>query len=85
LCLVWFMQFQMHINSLAGVDSKDTEWSFGQILAVATWVPAIVEFGYLWLESPADALNGRLMDPYEVREVSRKTEAFEMNRDRYLV
>lgn len=85
LCLIWFIQFQMYRNSLAGVDNKETEWSFRQVLAVATWVPAIIEFGYLWLESPADALNGRLMHPYEVKEVSKKTEAFEMNRERETV
>jgi hypothetical protein len=56
------------------------EWSFGQVLVIATWAPVVVEFAYLWWERPVEALNGQLMDPYEVKEVSKKTEAFETNR-----
>jgi hypothetical protein len=82
LSLVWFVQFQTHMNSLAGEENRDTEWSFRQILAVATWVSVIAEFEYLLLKSPTNALNGRLMDPYAVTEVSRTTEGFEMTHGR---
>jgi hypothetical protein len=63
---------------MAGDENKDTEWSFGQILAVGTWVPVVVEFAYVWWERPLEALNGRLMDPYEVKEVSVKTRGYEL-------
>ncbi|KAH3981887.1 hypothetical protein HBH98_066640 [Parastagonospora nodorum] len=85
LCLIWFIQFQSYTDKRAAVDNKDTEWSFGQILAFATWVPVLVEFGYLWWERPLDALNGRLMHPYEVKEVSKQTQAFEMSREAEVV
>jgi hypothetical protein len=80
LCLGFFIKFQMHRNRIGGSDNEDTEWSFGQVLAVTTWVPVIVEFAYVWWETPVEALNGRLMDPYEVKDMSKKTEAFEANR-----
>jgi hypothetical protein len=78
LCLSWLIHFQNKRNEMAGDDNKDTEWSFGQILAVATWVPVIVEFIYIWWEKPVKALHGRLMDPYEVKEVSKDTTGFEV-------
>jgi hypothetical protein len=85
LCLGWFIHFQEQRNNLGGADNKDTEWSFGQILAVATWVPVIIEFVYIWWEKPVKALSGRLMDPYEVKEVSSETERFESPRRRETV
>jgi heme/copper-type cytochrome/quinol oxidase subunit 2 len=78
LCLGWFIYFQNKKNSMAGDENKNTEWSFGQILAVGTWVPVVVEFAYVWWERPLEALNGRLMDPYEVKEVYVKTGGYEL-------
>ncbi|KAF1828370.1 hypothetical protein BDW02DRAFT_466171, partial [Decorospora gaudefroyi] len=82
LCLGWLMYFQRQLSKAraGGDDNKDAEWSFGQILALATWVPFLVEFVYLLWEEPSEALSGRLMDPYEVVETSKKPEAFELRR-----
>jgi hypothetical protein len=41
-------------------------------------VPVVVEFAYVWWERPLEALNGRLMDPYEVKEVYVKTGGYEL-------
>jgi hypothetical protein len=78
VCLGWFIHFQNKRNSMAGEENKDTEWSFGQILAVGTWVPVVVEFAYIWWEKPLEALNGRLMDPYEVKEISVEAGSLKM-------
>jgi hypothetical protein len=78
LCLGWFIHFQSYRNRLGGTLNKDTEWTFGQILALATWIPVMVEFAYIWWESPVKAMNGWLMDPYEIKEVSRGPEALEL-------
>jgi hypothetical protein len=75
ICLGWFMHFQISRNRIGGNDNNDTKWSFGQVLAAATWVPVVVEFVYIWWESLVKALNGWLMDPYEIEDVSRKSEA----------
>jgi hypothetical protein len=79
-CLVWFIQFQIASSKVGVGINRDTEWSFGQILALGTWVPVILEFGYLWWEKPVVAMSGRLMAPYEVVEVSKQNEGFEMTR-----
>jgi hypothetical protein len=79
-CLVWFIQFQIASSKVGVGVNRDTEWSFGQILALGTWVPVILEFGYLWWEKPVVAMSGRLMAPYEVVEVSKQSEGFEMSR-----
>jgi hypothetical protein len=73
-----FIQMQRELARTFGEDNKDTEWSFGQVLALATWTPVVVEFTYIWWERPVEALNGRLVAPYEVVEVSNGTEAFEL-------
>jgi hypothetical protein len=46
----------------------------------ASKAPVVVESAYLWYEGPTEALTGRLMEPYEVIEVSKKKEAYEPNR-----
>ncbi|KAH8733190.1 hypothetical protein GQ44DRAFT_640296, partial [Phaeosphaeriaceae sp. PMI808] len=67
--LAWFIMYRKYMEGRAGASNKDTEWSFGQILALGTWAPVFVEFGYLfWHKKPVDALNGRLIDPYIVVE-----------------
>jgi hypothetical protein len=62
----WFINLTNTIRSRAGEDNNDNKWTFGQVLALATWLPVIVEFTYIWWESPVQAMNGRLMAPYEV-------------------
>ncbi|KAH7382486.1 hypothetical protein DE146DRAFT_760326 [Phaeosphaeria sp. MPI-PUGE-AT-0046c] len=81
-CLGWFVHLQIKMSVLGGEHNKDAEWSFGQVLAITTWVPVLVEFAYIWWERPVEALSGRLMDPYEVQEVSKETEGFEEARRR---
>ena len=31
----------------SGSDSQDVEWSFGQVVALSTWLPVLIELGYL--------------------------------------
>jgi uncharacterized membrane protein YqgA involved in biofilm formation len=76
----WFIRLQRNLERAAEEDNRDMEWSFGQVLALATWAPVVVEFAYSWYEGPTEALTGRLMEPYEVIEVSKKKEAYEPNR-----
>ena len=73
---IWLVYLTIRIRSRAGAHNKDSEWTFGQILALATWVPFLAEFAYTWLEEPEDALNGRLPAPYEVVVASTVDDAF---------
>jgi hypothetical protein len=79
LSLGWFIHFQNFRNRIAGSKNNDTKWSFGQLLAAATWVPVIVEFGYIWWESPVEAMNGWLVGPYEVKDMQKKAEDVELS------
>lgn len=73
---IWLVYLTIRIRARAGAYNKDSEWTFGQILALATWVPFLAEFAYTWLEEPEDALNGRLPAPYEVVVASTIDDAF---------
>ncbi|KAI1567732.1 hypothetical protein PtrEW7m1_009122 [Pyrenophora tritici-repentis] len=64
--VLWFVHVTIKIRNHSGKENKDTEWSFGQVLALATWVPFIVDFFYICWENPEKATDGRLMDPYHV-------------------
>jgi hypothetical protein len=61
---------QLFIGNRGGTTDKDREFSFGQVLALSTWVPVIIEFAYIYLEGPKKALTGKIMEPLLV--VSRK-------------
>ncbi|KAL6150255.1 hypothetical protein ACJBU6_10562 [Exserohilum turcicum] len=76
--LGWLLNLAIKIQSRAGDNNKDSEWTFGQVLSLATWVPFVVEFAYIWWEDPLQALHGRLMAPYEVVVSSREQSLLEM-------
>jgi hypothetical protein len=67
-CLARFMLFRDTFKRRAGTSNKDHEWSFGQVLSLASWVPVLVELAYLCWEGPQAGLTGQLMEPYEVKE-----------------
>lgn len=46
LALLHFMRKQI-INSAGGEDQM-CRWSFGQLLALATWIPSIIEWIYTY-------------------------------------
>ncbi|KAI9168004.1 hypothetical protein HJFPF1_04148 [Paramyrothecium foliicola] len=57
-----------HVSEMAGLDmAKDGTWTFGQVLALATWVPVIVQFISISLFGKK-GLNARLSARYEVVE-----------------
>jgi hypothetical protein len=43
----WFVFLTLQIRNRAGQKNKDNEWTFGQVLALATWVPFMTEFAYI--------------------------------------
>lgn len=65
-CIGWLIQFRRTLDVFGGESNKDLEWSFGQVLALATWVPVLVEICYLYGMTPERALTGRLIRPFEV-------------------
>ena len=65
-CVGWFVWYQVQTSKVGGDKNRGTDLSFGQILALGTWVPVFVEFSYIWREGPLAALSGQLMVPCKV-------------------
>jgi hypothetical protein len=73
--LAMFVYFRTAFNRRAGTTNKDEEWSFGQILALSTWVPVVVELLFIGRKGAVAALTGQLSDKYQVvlaPEVTRR-------------
>ncbi|KAJ4299280.1 hypothetical protein N0V90_004524 [Kalmusia sp. IMI 367209] len=49
--LTWLWYLRTEAMRDAGGFDRDTEWNFGQILAVGTWLPVLMEFVYFFLLS----------------------------------
>jgi hypothetical protein len=64
--LAMFVYFRTAFNRRAGTTNKDAEWSFGQILALSTWVPVVVELLFIGRKGAVAALTGQLSDKYQV-------------------
>jgi hypothetical protein len=47
--LALFTRYRQLIVSKAGITQQDTRWSFGQVLALATWAPVVVDFAYIFV------------------------------------
>ena len=48
----------------AGSSNKESELSFGQVLSLTTWLPVLVDLGYIYFKGPKDALTGKMAKPY---------------------
>jgi hypothetical protein len=70
-CSVWaflavYLFNQQHYRMNGGSTDKENDWSFGQILALATWVPVVIEFAYIYCKGPREAHTGKIMAPFHV-------------------
>jgi heme/copper-type cytochrome/quinol oxidase subunit 2 len=54
----WFTYFTFILREHAKNSNRDKKWGFGQILTLATCVPFIVKFAYMWWEEPEEAQMG---------------------------
>lgn len=63
-----FFWFRAELNKHAGQLNKDSEWTFGQILAVTNWAPVLVEFVVLWRDGAKKGLAGQMSDRFAVVE-----------------
>ncbi|KAI1880005.1 hypothetical protein JX265_001626 [Neoarthrinium moseri] len=70
LLLSLFERYRHYVQLLAGRSDQDTEWTFGQVLALATWAPVLVEFWSILLYGPEKGLSRKLSSNYEVVAVT---------------
>ncbi|PVI00837.1 hypothetical protein DM02DRAFT_562463, partial [Periconia macrospinosa] len=54
------------VNADTGETNQDKKWTFGQVLATATWAPVMMEVFIIWRDGPEKALSGLMSDRYEV-------------------
>ncbi|KAF2690903.1 hypothetical protein K458DRAFT_426318 [Lentithecium fluviatile CBS 122367] len=66
ICLGIFFWFRDELNEHAGQMNKDRQWTFGQILAVTTWTPVVMEFYIIWWSGAEKGLTGLMTDRYVV-------------------
>lgn len=45
----YFASLRIEIIHSAGAGDAQNTWGFGQVLALATWVPTVAEFGYIFI------------------------------------
>ncbi|KAI2466880.1 hypothetical protein F4781DRAFT_334440 [Annulohypoxylon bovei var. microspora] len=71
-CLVmWSMLGLFHcyrdtVNDAAGKDNQNSNWTFGQVLAIATWVPVLVEFVTVLNYGPEEGLGKKISRKYTI-------------------
>jgi hypothetical protein len=46
--LATFISLQQAVRKKSGASNQDHQWSFGQVLALASWVPVVVEVFYVY-------------------------------------
>ncbi|PVH97326.1 hypothetical protein DM02DRAFT_685486 [Periconia macrospinosa] len=65
------------IQTSSEINNEDQQWSFGQVLALAAWVPIIKEWGFLVIFPPEEALGGLMTRSYIVTSVRKSSEEVE--------
>lgn len=59
--------FQTHITSALGTENSDSEWGFGQVVAVIVFLPVIVEALFSWhdQQEESDEVHQSTQEPAE--------------------
>ncbi|KAK3317039.1 hypothetical protein B0H66DRAFT_605302 [Apodospora peruviana] len=58
------LRYRLHFSDEA------SRWTFGQVLAVGTWIPVMIEWSYIFLYGMKEGLEGRMPDEYGALYVS---------------
>lgn len=56
------------VENIVGNGFRVNDWGYGQILALITWIPVLVDFGHLFFNSPKKGLEGRIPRPWQVQK-----------------
>ncbi|OTA91912.1 hypothetical protein M434DRAFT_396854 [Hypoxylon sp. CO27-5] len=77
-----FNYYRDLVNNAAGKDNQNSDWTFGQVLAIATWVPVLVEFATVLKYGPEEGLGKKISRKYAV--VSNSTTVLSEKEMQYL-
>ncbi|KAI1205549.1 uncharacterized protein F4807DRAFT_282181 [Annulohypoxylon truncatum] len=64
--LAFFHVYRDKVNEAAGSDNQNSDWTFGQVLSVATWVPVGVEFATVLKYGPEEGLGKKISRKYTI-------------------
>ncbi|OLN87840.1 hypothetical protein CCHL11_00092 [Colletotrichum chlorophyti] len=75
LCVMWgilgyFTHFRQKIINAAGGLDKNDKWTFGQVLALAAWVPVVAELIYILIFGLEDGLSGHMPADYHATHLT---------------
>ncbi|KAG6358269.1 hypothetical protein INS49_014153 [Diaporthe citri] len=82
LLLGTFTAIAVRLADAMGPWAKDRRWSIGQVLALATFVPLIIDIIAIALEEPRAALEGKLPKRFRLVEAREAAEATDMKTSR---
>ncbi|KAL0935938.1 uncharacterized protein CTRU02_208153 [Colletotrichum truncatum] len=74
--LAYFAHFRQKIIDTAGGLDKNDEWTFGQVLALAAWVPVVAELFYILAFGLEDSLSGHMPSDYHASNVKNTAQAY---------
>ncbi|KAK0649943.1 hypothetical protein B0T16DRAFT_389900 [Cercophora newfieldiana] len=72
--LVLFTEYRRLIVQRAGYSQQDTRWGVGQVLALFTWAPVVVDFLYILILGPKEGLEGRISNKWDVVQASEASD-----------
>ncbi|KAK6063407.1 hypothetical protein SCUP234_13393 [Seiridium cupressi] len=64
--LVLFEKYRHSIQVYTGHSDADSEWTFGQVLALATWAPVFVDFVGIGIYGPEKGLDKKVSEKYRI-------------------
>ncbi|KAL1900970.1 hypothetical protein Sste5346_002032 [Sporothrix stenoceras] len=67
--LLSLTEMRQNIIDVAGGLDTENEWAIGQVLAIATWGPVAVDFGFLLIFGIEAGLGGRLPLDFTIQQV----------------
>ena len=67
--LAGFYYYRRKIGSSSGGTNKDHAWTFGQIVAISTFAPIVIQFMMIMRKGPEKALTGTMSTGYRAQRV----------------
>lgn len=64
-----FYFFRQRIGERSGGTNKDHAWTFGQVVAISTFAPVVIQFAMVWGKGAERALTGSMSVRYRAERV----------------
>ena len=83
--LIWsyfrLQSFQTHITHALGTENADSEWGFGQVVAVIVFLPVIVEALFSWHEQQEASVGEQASAQELAGEISESASRLSTSQD----